>query len=140
MYEKEQLIKKLYEIGCIKFGDFMLSTREKSPYYIDLRILPSFPLILEEVSRVFGELITETQGYPDRICGIAYAGVPIAVATSLKTGIPAIYTRRDGSKDYGMKRLVEGVMSDGDDVYLLDDVISTGRSKLNAIQNILKDV
>jgi uridine monophosphate synthetase len=92
---KIELIRRLYEIGVIKFGEFTLKSGKKSPYYIDLRILPSYPDVLCQVGKVMGEMIMSLPEKPTRLCGIPTAGLAIATAIGMQTGIPVVYTRKE---------------------------------------------
>lgn len=92
---KAELMKKLYEIGAIKFGNFHLKFRKRSPYYVDLRILPSYPKVLDLVGVAMTEMIEELPKEPDKLCGIPTAGLAITYSVSNKTGIPAMYIRKE---------------------------------------------
>jgi uridine monophosphate synthetase len=168
---KFELVKKLYEIGSIKFGDFTLKSGKKSPYYIDLRILPSYPKILIEAGRATGEVIKGSNEKVNRLCGIPMAGLAIANMVGVEINIPVLYTRKEpviytdlikrirgfiqegkytqeeiqginrvintieelsGLKTHGITRYVDGVMLDGDRIGIVDDLITTAESKLEA--------
>ncbi len=130
MNEKDKLCLDLFKIGAVKFGDFTLKSGLKSPIYIDLRVLISYPDILKEVAE---ELRKKTMGLQfDRIAGIPYAAISIATAISLENDIPMIYPRKE-QKGYGTKRKIEGVYSEGERILVYDDLITTGDSKFEAI-------
>lgn len=92
---KPELMKKLYDIGAIKFGEFTLKSGKKSPYYIDLRILSSHPTVLADIGKVMGEMISSLPEKPTRLCGIPAAGLAIANMIGAETGIPVVYTRKE---------------------------------------------
>ncbi len=69
----------------------------------------------------------------DRIAGIPYAGLPLAVAASLAGRVPLIYPRRE-EKGYGTQRRIEGLFTAGERVVLIDDIITDGASKFEAIE------
>ena len=77
---KEELCQILMRIGALKFGVFTLTSGKTSPYYIDLRIVPSFPEAFRRISDLYVRLITEDLGVTnfDRIAGIPTAGIPFA--------------------------------------------------------------
>jgi len=130
MGSKKEIAGELFDIGAVKFGEFTLKSGLKSPIYIDLRILVSFPNALRNVA---GELIKLTKPLEfDRIAGIPYAAIPIATAVSLQANYPMIYPRKE-QKGYGTKRSIEGEFKEGETVLVYDDLITTGGSKFEAI-------
>jgi len=130
---KERLILELHEVRIIDFGQFTLKSGLISPYYLDLRLLVTFPYLLELVSDVIWEQIRLIPF--DLIVGVPYAALPIATALSLRHNKPIIMVRKE-RKDYGKGKMIEGVFHDGQHVILIDDVISDGASKLETIKPI----
>ncbi|MBN1215483.1 MAG: hypothetical protein JXA99_08555 [Candidatus Lokiarchaeota archaeon] len=122
-----------------------------SPLYINLRNLGSYPHILERIGYALGKLIKEECKDIDRIIGIASAGVPIATAISLSSKIPMCYTRKiEGIKNikdfqknisqYGQHKLVEGIIENGDNIALVDDLVTKLDSKLIAQEQLHLEV
>jgi uridine monophosphate synthetase len=127
---RDQLILALADIGCVRFGDFTLHSGQRSPIYLDLRLLVSHPNVLRDVTRAYAQLLRPITF--DRLAAIPYAALPIGAAVSLELGCPLIYPRKE-VKGYGTKRAVEGEFQKGERVVVLDDLITTGASKLQAI-------
>lgn len=126
-----RLAKALHDTGCVQLGDFVLHSGAHSPIYVDLRRLVSDPKVLELAALEYQRLLAPLDY--TRIAGIPYAGLPIGTAVSLLTGDPLIYPRRE-AKTYGTRRLIEGEYQAGERVVLLDDLISSGGSKLEAAE------
>ena len=127
----DSIVLSLSDLSAIQFGRFTLASGQVSPIYIDLRLLVSDPATLARAAQAYGELLAGLQY--DRIAAIPYAGLPIGTAVSLNTGHPLIYPRKE-RKEHGTRRAIEGRFCPGDRVVVLDDVITTGGSKLTAIE------
>jgi uridine monophosphate synthetase len=124
-----ELSAELHRVGAVRFGDFMLKDGRRSPFYLDLRILVSHPTALARVGRA---MLHEAAALRfDRIAGIPYAGLPIAVAMALIGERPMIYARKE-AKGYGTRRSIEGEYAAGEHALLVDDVITSGGAKLEA--------
>jgi len=128
---QHQLVLDLARIGAVKFGQFTLKSGKISPIYIDLRVLASHPEVLARAAAVYAALLQNLTF--DRLAAIPYAALPIGTAVALQTGRPLIYPRKE-VKEYGTRRAVEGVFTPGERVVVLDDLITTGDSKIEAIQ------
>ena len=126
---KERMANILFKVDAIKFGVFKLSSGKASPYYIDLRVIPSFPDAFHEICESYAEYITNQIGVKkfDRIAAIPIAGIPFASQIAYNLNKPFIYVRK-GIHLSGRERRVEGVLASGDKVLLIDDLITTGFS------------
>jgi uridine monophosphate synthetase len=129
--EVAALARGLFEAGCVRFGDFVMHSGLHSPVYIDLRRLVTYPRLLDMAARAYARLLRPLTY--DRIAAIPYAGLPIGTAVALHTGQPLIYPRRE-AKAYGTRKLIEGEYAAGERVVLLDDLITTGGSKVEAME------
>lgn len=128
---KRRIMKGLVDTGCFRLGSFTLKSGKVSPFYIDLRRVISDPALLDSVAQAYCQT---AQGLAyDRIAGIPAAALPLATATSLKLRIPMVWPRMP-VKDHGTGVRVEGAFNKGERALLLDDLITTGASKIEAIE------
>ena len=134
MSKQEQLIELLKKNQVIRFGEFTLSSGKKSDYYVDMKRAITNPAILNLAS----EIITEKlDGSVNKIAGPALGAIPLITAVSLKSRIPMLMIR-SAKKDYGTSQLIEGDLEEGDLVVVLEDVTTTGKSLMDAIEAILE--
>ena len=129
----------LHQNDIIKFGDFTLASGKKSSYYIDLRLVASFPHIFRKMTKNLQKLVSEKTGLDnfDSLVAVPTGGLVIGSALAIETVKPLIYVR-DKPKDYGTTKSIEGKIFSGMKVVLIDDVITTGNSVINGIKQ-LKD-
>ena len=127
------LAEGLLSAGCIKFGDFTLKSGLKSPIYIDLRQIITYPKLLAEIAQAYLPLLSTL--HFSRIAGLPYAAIPIATAISLAGNYPMIYPRKE-AKSYGTKAEIEGEYHTGEIVVVIDDLATTGGSKFEAIEKL----
>ena len=123
----------LLEAGCIKFGEFTLKSGLKSPIYIDLRRLVTYPGLLAQVANAYVSVLEKLAF--DRLAGLPYAAIPIVTAISLQAGYPVIYPRKE-VKAYGTKAEIEGEYQAGETAVVVDDLTTTGGSKFEGIDKL----
>ncbi len=128
-----QLAQDLVESGCVKFGSFKLKSGLTSPIYLDLRLLVSHPAALRRAAKQYARLL-EGLSF-DRLAGLPYAALPIGTAVALEMDRPLIYPRRE-VKEYGTKAAIEGAYEPGEIVAIVDDLATTGGTKLEAIEKL----
>lgn len=130
---RSSLSRDLLTSECVRFGDFKLKSGQISPIYLDLRRLVSHPAILKRVAHAYAMLLRELKY--DRIAGIPYAALPIATAVSMELNQPLIYPRRE-VKEYGTRATIEGEYQAGETAVVLDDLVTTGDTKIEAIEKL----
>lgn len=133
MEAKKEFFLECYKYGIIKFGKFTLKSGIESPFYVDLRPLASDPKILKHLADYLLEMLPLDNF--DLICGVPYAALPMATAMSLESYIPLIIKRKE-AKQYGTKKLIEGLYTKGQNCLLVEDVITSGKSLLETIPEI----
>ena len=138
MDEREQLALKLQEIGAVKFGTFTLKSGLRSPVYIDLRVLVSYPEALKMAGRQLAKKAESAKLKFDCIAGIPFAAIAIATAVGLEKNWRMVFPRKE-VKEYGTKVAVEGKFTAGETVLVIDDLITTGGSKFEAIAPLEKE-
>ena len=92
-----EVCKILNKIGALNFGVFKLTSGKTSPYYIDLRIVPSFPDLFHKVCNLYIKFIRNEIGIKkfDRIAGIPVGGIPFASLIAYNLNKPFLYTRKN---------------------------------------------
>ena len=134
---KVEICKILDRIGALKFGAFKLTSGKLSPYYIDLRIVPSFPDAFQKICEFYADFTrshVRTENI-DRIAGIPVAGLPFASVVALNLKKPFVFVRK-GARRHGRERRVEGILAPGDRVLLIEDLVTGGLSILKAARAI----
>jgi len=125
----------LIKSDAIKFGDYILTSGKRSPYYIDLRLTISSPITMDWIANSLTRITTKEIGKDkiDKILGVPTAGVPFATVVSQKLGIPLIYYRQ-ARKEHGVRKKIEGILERNDRVLIVDDLITTGESVIEAAE------
>jgi len=131
-----QASKILLQINAIKLSPqkpFTWASGWKSPIYCDNRIILSFPLIRNYVREEIAKHIEQKYGKPDAIAGVATGAIGIGMLVAEYLGLPFIYVRPE-AKGHGRKNQIEGFIESGQNVVVVEDLISTGKSSLNAVK------
>ena len=130
----------LYEKKIIRFGDFTLASGKKSPYYIDLRLVPSFPHEYRNMIKGLQNLIADDIGFENFHSLVSVPTGGLVVAASLATEIvkPLIYVRKQ-AKEHGTGKAVEGVTCQDMKLLMIEDVVTSGGSVINAIKSIKEE-
>ncbi|WP_199121246.1 orotate phosphoribosyltransferase [Pedobacter sp. ASV28] len=140
MYNKSDIELKvaefLLQIKAIKLqpaNPFTWASGWKSPIYCDNRITLSHPSVRTYIRQKLAQLIQEEYGAVDVIAGVATAGIPQGVLVAQELGLPFIYVRSK-AKEHGTGSLIEGEIVEGQRVVVIEDLISTGKSSLQAVE------
>lgn len=131
---KNKVAKAIFDSGLLKFGEFTLKSGIVSPFYIDLRQAQSFPDTFSAIIDAYSEMMADTDGSV-YLAGVPEAATPFAAAVGYKLHRRIVQPRKV-VKDHGTKSSVEGSFKAGDRVVLIDDLITKGDSKLEAIAQI----
>jgi len=128
---QRELILQLYEVGCIQFGQFTLASGKQSPVYFDLRRVSTSAILLKMAALPYTDLLRPLNF--DHLAAVPYAALTIGTAVALSTNTSLIYPRKE-AKTYGTGKTIEGVFKAGDIAVVLEDLVTSGGSVLNAIE------
>jgi orotate phosphoribosyltransferase len=133
----KEFVSFLHQKEIIKFGDFTLASGKSSSYYVDLRLVPSYPHEFRMMVKYLENQITNDIGLDnfESIVSVPTGGLVIASALAIEIVKPLIYVRSK-PKNYGTSKSVEGKIHDGMKVVMIDDVATTGGSVVNAIKSL----
>ena len=127
----------LYKNNIIRFGNFTLASGKNSSYYVDLRLIPSYPHQFRKMIKNLQNLIVEKTGLDDFDClaSVPTGGLVVTSALAIEIVKPLIYVRNK-PKEHGTTKSIEGKISTGMKVVMIDDVMTTGTSVLNGIKQL----
>ena len=127
----------LYKNNIIRFGNFTLASGKNSSYYVDLRLIPSYPHQFRKMIKNLQNLIVEKTGLDDFDClaSVPTGGLVVTSALAIEIVKPLIYVRSK-PKEHGTAKSIEGKISAGMKVVMVDDVMTTGTSVLNGINQL----
>lgn len=126
----------LLQIKAIKLNPqepFTWASGWKSPIYCDNRIVLSYPPIRNYIREHFARQTEDLYGKPDVIAGVATGAIGIGMLVAEYLSVPFVYVRPEPKK-HGRKNQIEGVLEEGQNVVVIEDLISTGGSSLNAVK------
>jgi len=130
----------LYEKKIIRFGDFTLASGKKSPYYIDLRLVPSYPIYYRKMIKGLQNIIAEDVGLENfhSLVSVPTGGLVVASSLAIEIVKPIIYVRKE-VKEHGTGKAVEGVTCQDMKLLMIEDVVTSGGSVINAIKSIKEE-
>ena len=139
--EKKYLMKKVsFDLilnDALKIGDYILFSGKKSPYYVDLRQAISDPMTMDLIANSLARIIDNEIGKDkfDKILGVPTAGIPFTTIVCQKLAIPMLYYRKE-RKEHGVRKKIEGKMENNDRILMIDDLITTGKSVIQAAEAV----
>uniref|UniRef100_A0A7N8XZP3 Uridine 5'-monophosphate synthase n=1 Tax=Mastacembelus armatus TaxID=205130 RepID=A0A7N8XZP3_9TELE len=134
----DTLILKLHDVNAVKFGEYRLKSGLMTPIYIDLRVVVSYPAIMNQVSNFIYQRVLEKGLQFDLVCGVPYTALPLATIICSTHGLPMLIRRKE-AKDYGTKRMVEGSFHEGDTCLIIEDTVTSGSSIMETAEVLCKE-
>ncbi|CAN9497920.1 unnamed protein product [Ophioblennius macclurei] len=134
----DNLILKLHDVNAVKFGEYKLKSGMMTPIYVDLRVLVSHPVLMNQVSSLIYQRVLEEELQFDSVCGVPYTALPLATIICSRHELPMLIRRKE-AKDYGTKRMVEGTYRDGDTCLIIEDTVTSGSSILETAEVLIKE-
>jgi orotate phosphoribosyltransferase len=131
----------LLQINAIKLrpeNPFTWASGWKSPIYCDNRIVLSYPVIRNYIKEEIAKQVEDLYGKPDIIAGVATGAIGIGVLVAEYLGLPFIYVRPE-AKSHGRQNQIEGLLEQDKTVVVIEDLISTGKSSLNAVDALIEN-
>jgi len=125
---EERILELLKEVEAIQFGDFVLTSGKHSNYYVNIKKASTHPKVLREIAKAMAKHVSGT-----RIAGMELGAVPLAVALSLETNIPYVMVRK-GKREHGTGSQIEGELTPGEEVVVVEDVTTSGGSTLKTVE------
>ncbi len=116
--------------GALLFGDFELSSGRRSSYYVNIKKAYTDPLLLRAIAAAMAPHVTG-----GRVAGMELGAIPIVVAVSLETGKPFSMIRKE-QREHGTRSMIEGEITAGETVDIVEDVSTTGASILRSVERI----
>lgn len=142
MIYKEEIAFKMAElllkVKAVKINvkePFTWASGMKSPIYCDNRITLSYPAIRTFIRQQISTIVKDEFGNVDLIAGVATGGIPHGVLVAQELGLPFAYVRTN-KKDHGLSNQIEGVIESGQSVVMIEDLISTGGSSMDAVNAV----
>ena len=133
-----ELLLKIKAIKLQPEEPFKWASGWNSPIYCDNRVTLSYVMIRNYIRENLTKIILDKHGQPDVIAGVATGAIAIGALVAQDLGIPFIYVRPEPKK-HGRKNQIEGFLDNGQSVVVVEDLISTGKSSLNAVKALKEE-
>jgi orotate phosphoribosyltransferase len=127
-----ELLLKVKAIKLNPSAPFQWASGWKSPIYCDNRVTLSYPPVRLYLKEEIAKIVEREYGKPDVIAGVATGAIAIGILVAQELGVPFVYVRPE-PKQHGRKNQIEGYLESGQNVVVIEDLISTGNSSLNAV-------
>lgn len=124
----QELITALRDADAVQYGEFELSHGGTSDYYVDKYLFETDPHCLELIAESFADKIDES-----RLAGVALGAVPLVAVTAVETDLSYVIARKK-AKEYGTAKRIEGRLTEGEEVVVLEDIATTGNSAIDAVE------
>lgn len=128
---RSELARRLRDVAYLE-GDFLLRSGKRSSFYLDKYRFATRPDVLEPLGQSLAAAVRDAAPEATRLAGPELGAVPLATAASLAGGLPFVIVR-SAAKDYGTEQRLEGTFAEGEEVCLLEDVVTTGGAALEAV-------
>ncbi|QHS16874.1 orotate phosphoribosyltransferase [Halopenitus persicus] len=128
--ETADLIAALRAADAVRFGEFELSHGGTSDYYVDKYLFETDPECLRLIAAAFADRLADVDA---KLAGVALGAVPLVAVTAAELDRPYVIARKQ-AKEYGTGNRIEGRLADGESVVVLEDIATTGRSALDAVE------
>ncbi|AIF43819.1 orotate phosphoribosyltransferase [Virgibacillus sp. SK37] len=138
MEVNKELARELVKIKAVQINPtnfFTWTSGIKSPIYCDNRMTMSYPIVRNKIVKAFKQIIENMEEQPEVIAGCATAGIPHAAWLADALDLPMVYVRAK-PKGHGKENLIEGDLREGQRVVVIEDLISTGGSSIEAAKSL----
>jgi orotate phosphoribosyltransferase len=128
MPDTEELVAALRAADAVRYGEFELAHGGTSDYYVDKYLFETEPDALSLIAAAFADRLDG-----ETLAGVALGAVPLVAVTSVETASPYVIARKQ-AKEYGTGNRIEGRLTEGEAVVVIEDIATTGQSAVDAVE------